>query len=80
MTIQIDHRELQALIEQRLQSGAFQNVEELLLQALQPSEPEGNPAPTSEAENLLELFAHSPFSGLNMNFERDTDTGREIEL
>ena len=33
-----------------------------------------------EAKNLVELFANSPFNGLNMEFERDRDYGREIEL
>jgi len=35
---------------------------------------------TGEARNLVELFANSPFRGLNMDFERDKDYGREIEL
>ena len=33
-----------------------------------------------EAKNLVELFANSPFKGLNMEFERDRDYGREIDL
>jgi hypothetical protein len=83
--IEYDHRnsqpELEALIQQRLQSGAFQNVEDVLLHALKSSEPEGDvPARGSNAKNLVELFADSPFAGLDMDFERDTDTGREIEL
>ena len=39
---------------------------------------EGVSAP--EARNLVELFANSPFKGMNMEFERDRDYGREIEL
>jgi len=34
----------------------------------------------SPAKNLVELFAASPFKGLNIDFERDKDHGREIEL
>jgi hypothetical protein len=34
----------------------------------------------SEAKNLVELFENSPFKGLDMEFERDKDYGREIEL
>ncbi len=33
-----------------------------------------------QAKNLAELFANSPFAGLDMDFERDKDFGREIEL
>ena len=32
------------------------------------------------AKNLLELFANSPFAGLDMDFERDKDLGRNVEL
>jgi len=38
----------------------------------------GDSAP--EAKNLVELFANSPFKGLDMKFERDKDYGRRIEL
>lgn len=36
--------------------------------------------PVPPARNLVELFANSPFAGLNMDFERDKDTGREVEV
>jgi hypothetical protein len=32
------------------------------------------------ARNLVELFAESPFKGLDLDFERDRDTGSNIEL
>jgi Arc/MetJ-type ribon-helix-helix transcriptional regulator len=32
------------------------------------------------AKNLVELFADSPFKGADLQFERDKDTGRDIEL
>ena len=38
--------------------------------------PAAHPAPT--AKDLVELFA--PLRGLNLNFERDRDTGRDIDL
>ncbi len=80
MTIQISQPELKALIQERLETGAFQNVEEVLLQALRASALEGKAALPSNAKNLVELFAASPFAGLDMDFERDSDTGREIKL
>ena len=33
-----------------------------------------------QADNLADLFAKSPFRGLDMTFERDRDTGRDISL
>ena len=34
----------------------------------------------SNARNLAELFENSRFKGLNMEFEREKDNGREIPL
>lgn len=31
-------------------------------------------------KSLAQLFAESPFAGLDMDFERDPDVGRDIEL
>ena len=39
MTIQIDKPELEALIEERLKTGSFRNVEDLLLHALGADKP-----------------------------------------
>jgi hypothetical protein len=81
MTIEIHRPEIETLIQERLQSGAFRDVEDLLLHALRSSEMQVMPSSrASEAENLVELFANSPFAGLSMDFERDCDTGREIDL
>ncbi len=81
MTIEIKEPELEKLIQQRLESGAFQSVEEILWQGLKAFKPQmEQPAPVSKAKDLAELFAHSPFAGLDIDFERDKDTGREIEL
>ena len=33
-----------------------------------------------QVDNLADLFANSPFRGLDMTFERDKDTGRDIAL
>ena len=90
MTIEISKPELEALIQQRLQTGTFESVEDMLLQALNASPPaipvlvvdlHGLGAELSlEAKNLADLFANSPFAGLDMDFERDKDFGREIDL
>jgi plasmid stability protein len=36
------------------------------------------PLPAAAAKDMVELFA--PLRGLNLDFERDRDTGREINL
>jgi hypothetical protein len=54
-------------------------VATLIEQAAQPEDrpkyrrPEGR-------KSLAQLFAESPFAGLDMDFERDPDTGRDLEL
>jgi len=72
MTIEIHKPELEALIRRHLESG--QSVEDVLWQAL-TSAAEAKPAlakgPRPEAgKSLAQLFAESPFKGLNMDFER----------
>ncbi len=53
----------------------------LLEQAAQPlaSEPQGNRPPTNR-KSLAQLFAESPFQGLDLDFERDPDFGRDVVL
>jgi hypothetical protein len=34
----------------------------------------------ADRKSLAQLFAESPFAGLDMDFERDPDLGRDIEL
>jgi hypothetical protein len=40
-----------------------------------------NPAQrTPGSKSLAQLFAESPFRGLDLNFQRDADGGRDVEL
>jgi hypothetical protein len=81
MTIHITKPELEALINERLQSGGFKDAEDVILQALQSSSPEAltppqlDPPPTKDIE---ELFA--PLRGLNLDFGRNPSTGRPVDL
>jgi hypothetical protein len=69
MSIQITQPELEALIQERLQSGAFQNVEDMLLHALRSIEPKAKAA-AAAAYGSGQLFADSPFAALDKDFER----------
>jgi hypothetical protein len=85
MTIQINKPEVEALINQRLQSGAFKDAEDVILQALKSSSAAEAPAtitPRRPAgrKSLAQLFADSPFKGLDIDFERDPDYGRDVAL
>jgi hypothetical protein len=81
MTIQITKPEVEALINQRLQSGAFKDAEDVILQALQSSPPKPPTAPQPDApptKDIEELFA--PLRGLNLDFSRNPSTGRPVDL
>ena len=81
MTIQITKPEVEALIKQRLQSGAFKDAEDVIMQALQSSQPKPQTTQQLEgppAKNIEELFA--PLRGLNIEFSRNPSTGRPVDL
>ena len=48
-------------------------AEHLLERAAHPEEP-------STAKNLVDFLRESPLLGVELNLERDKDTGRDIEL
>jgi hypothetical protein len=80
MTIQITKPEVEALINQRLQSGAFKDAEDVILQALQssPPKPQTTIPDAPPPKNIEELFA--PLRGLNIEFSRNSSTGRPVDL
>jgi hypothetical protein len=78
MTIQITKPEVEALINQRLQSGEFKDAEDVILQALQSSPGITSQPDTPPAKNIEELFA--PLRGLNLEFRRNPSTGRPVDL
>ncbi len=84
MTIEIHRPELEALIRERMKSGAFHDVEDVIMQALKssPAADAASSAPHRPVgrKSLAQLFADSPFKGLDIDFERDPDYGREITL
>jgi hypothetical protein len=85
MTIEITRPEVEALINQRLRSGAFQDAQDVILQALRSSAPgtasPGSPA-KSEAKDMVELFAsvRGLFTDGELDFSRNPSTGRPIDL
>jgi len=78
MTIQITRPEVEDLINQRLQSGAFKDAEDVILQALQSSTPTTPRSDVPPAKDIVELFA--PLRGLHLDFSRNPSTGRPVDL
>jgi hypothetical protein len=81
MTITLNEEQARLLFEV-VEAGAARSPEEALdqaVRALHSSTASKKPV-HQQVDNLADLFARSPFRGLNMDFERDQDTGRDIAL
>ena len=79
MTIEIHEPELEEMIRERMESGRFRDVEDILLQALKTSI---EPSPESEEpkESLTAFLMKSPLRGSGLEVERVKDYPRPIEL
>jgi hypothetical protein len=78
MTIQITKPEVEALINQRLQSGVFKDAEDVILKALQSSPPPA--ADIRHARTLQEVFEAARGLGEGVHFSRNPSTGRPVDL
>jgi hypothetical protein len=79
MTIEIHKPELEALIRQRLESGVFQSVEDILIEALK-STPAPSARPPKTRRNLADVLSEPPFAGSNLDLERQKDYPRSLDL
>jgi len=85
MTIEIDNPEDERIIKTRLARGEFRSLPELIHQALlslpTSAEPvQSKPSRPAGQKSLAQLFAESPFRGLDIEFERLSGTLRPIDL
>ena len=80
MTIEIQNADLKRLLEERLDAGDFESVEELLLEALSHGTKEALGPNETPSESLVAFFRRSPLVGLELDLERDRDIGRDIVL
>ena len=82
MTIHLNS-EQERVIGQSIQAGLIGTADEAVeigMKALRQRLEAYRRTSVSSPKNLAALFANSPFAGLNMDFERDKDTGRELEF
>jgi len=81
MTITLNEEQTRLLTEV-VKAGAARSPEDAVDQAVRAlhSTTAGKRPVHQKVDNLADLFAKSPFRGLNMEFERDKDTGRDIAL
>jgi hypothetical protein len=81
MTITLSDEQAR-LLSEVVEAGVAQSTEDAVDQAVRTlhSTAVAKRPVYPEVDNLADLFARSPFRGMNMQFERDKDTGRDIEL
>lgn len=81
MTITLS-QEQERLVAEVVEAGVAKSAEEAVDQALRAlhSAAVGARPVHQQVDNLADLFARSPFRGLNMEVERDPDVGRDIVL
>ena len=84
LTIEIQKPELEALILERMQSGAFESVEDVLLQALEGSPASRQPRSQPECEgtgaDLVAAMQASPYKEIGLEPERGRTPVREVRL
>ena len=78
MNIQITKPEVEALINQRLQSGKFRDAEDVILQALQSSP--SRPPAVDQAKSLREVFEAVRGLADDIDFSRNPSKGRAVDL
>jgi hypothetical protein len=79
MTIEIHRPELEALIRHRLESGASEDVEDVLLHALHSSSPAA-PRPSKQKVSLARFLLDSPLPCSELKLERAKDSPRPVDL
>jgi Arc/MetJ-type ribon-helix-helix transcriptional regulator len=81
MTIEIQQPELEELITQRMATGRFQSVADLLLDALRSTEESRKTsAPAGAKQDLAAFLFDSPLPNSGLDLERIQDHPRLIEL
>jgi Arc/MetJ-type ribon-helix-helix transcriptional regulator len=80
MTIQLTPED-EKLIQEKLRSGAFRSVEEVIHRALVclPT-PETSSQPRAPRKNLADFLMESPFAGSELDLERQKDYPRPVDL
>lgn len=79
MTIEIHKPELEELIMERLRSGAFESVEDVLLQALQNSQTPSKKE-TRTGADLIAAMQASPYKDIDLEPETGSMPFRDISF
>lgn len=81
MTIEIQKPEIEILIRQRMESGGFQSVEDVLLQALKSAPPATElqvQAPVYTGTDLVAAMQSSPYREISLEPPRGAHPVRDV--
>lgn len=78
MTIDITPED-EKLIQEKLRTGAFRSVEDVIHRAL-VSLPETSTRTSRPLRNLVDVLSEPPFAGSELNLERIRDYPRSLDL
>jgi hypothetical protein len=80
MTVNITPED-ERLIHEKLRTGAFSSVEEVIHRALAAlPTPEPSSLPMRPLRNLVDVLSEPPFAGSELNLERIRDYPRSLDL
>ncbi len=81
MTIEIRKPELEQLVREEILNGRFQNVDDLLTEAIHAlREKNASVTASRPRQNLAQFLLGSPFAGSDLHLERQQDYGRPVDL
>jgi hypothetical protein len=80
MTIEIHQPELEALIHQRMASGRFESVEDLLFRTLEASAEVQSHPPNEETLDQVFAVVRGMFADGELDFSRSASAGRPVDL
>lgn len=81
MTIEIHRPELEALIMERMKTGGFHNVEDVLMQALRPSDPDVKAgAGNRTGADLIAAMQASPYREIEIEPARHRMPVRDVSF
>jgi Arc/MetJ-type ribon-helix-helix transcriptional regulator len=81
MTIEIHTPELERLMQEEIQRGHFEDVDDLLTQALRAlRERAVGESLDRPRKRLIDVLTAAPFAGSELNIQRSKDYARPVDL
>jgi Arc/MetJ-type ribon-helix-helix transcriptional regulator len=80
VTIEIKKPELEKLMQEEIKSGRFENVDDLMTQALHALREKNGPEIFPKRRRLIDVLRSAPFAGSELPIERLRQYPRSVDL